>query len=75
METIRINDEHIKLGQLLKLSGLVDSGLEAKIEINSGKVKVNNEIVTQRGRKIFPGDTVFYDNVSIRVDNNDNKIG
>ncbi|MCR5108902.1 MAG: RNA-binding S4 domain-containing protein [Lachnospiraceae bacterium] len=69
MDIVKIKDENIKLGQLLKLSGLVDSGLEAKIVINQGKVKVNEEIIVQRGKKIFPGDIVIYDNKTIKVEN------
>ena len=41
---IKIKDDYIKLGQLLKLAGLVNSGLEAKIEINEGNVLLNNEV-------------------------------
>ncbi|OGO84377.1 MAG: RNA-binding protein [Clostridiales bacterium GWE2_32_10] len=55
MEKIYINTESIKLGQLLKLAGIVSSGIEAKILITNGKVKVNNEIVCERGRKIYKG--------------------
>ncbi|MCR4740552.1 MAG: RNA-binding S4 domain-containing protein [Lachnospiraceae bacterium] len=69
METVKIKDEYIKLGQLLKLAGIAGSGLEAKILINEGKVKVNNETVTQRGKKIIPGDTVSFKDVTVRVEN------
>ncbi len=69
METVHIKDEYIKLGQLLKLSGLVESGLEAKIEINDGKVKLNGEIVLQRGKKVYPGDIVSYGGTDIEVRN------
>lgn len=69
MEIIRIKDEFIKLGQILKLGGLVDSGVEAKILINEGKVLVNGKIELQRGKKIVPGDVVTYNNKQIKVDN------
>mgnify|MGYP003322306504 CR=1 FL=1 len=39
-----IRDDFIKLGQLLKAANLVESGVEAKIEIQSGKVKVNGKL-------------------------------
>ena len=68
MEVIHIKDEYIKLGQLLKLSGLVDSGLEAKVEIQDGKVKLNGEIVLQRGKKVYPGDIVHYADTDIEVE-------
>lgn len=67
METIYIKDEYIKLGQLLKLSGLVDSGLEAKIHIKDGKVKLNDEIVLERGKKVYPGDIVKFQDNEIEV--------
>ena len=67
MKEINIRDDHIKLGQLLKLAGLVDSGLEAKIEITEGRVKLNNITELQRGKKVFKGDTVSYKGEEIRV--------
>lgn len=69
METIKIKDEHIKLGQLLKLAGLVDSGVDAKIEIQEGFVKVNGEVEVQRGKKIYPGDVIEFDGQQVRVEN------
>ena len=67
MTDIKIKDEHIKLGQLLKLAGLVDSGLEAKIEINEGNVTLNGNVETQRGKKVYPGDVVKFKCEEIRV--------
>ena len=67
MIEIKIKDEHIKLGQLLKLAGMVDSGLEAKTEIRNGMVKVNGNTELQRGKKIFPEDIVEYRGKSIKV--------
>ena len=60
MKTVRIKDEFIKLGQLLKLAGLVESGVDAKFVIQDGLVKVNGEVDTRRGRKIVSGDIVEY---------------
>ena len=60
MEEVKIKDEFIKLGQVLKLAGLVDSGVEAKIVIQDGKVKVNGAVETQRGKKIVNNDKVSY---------------
>ncbi len=56
--TVEIKDEFIKLGQLMKLAGVVDSGLDAKIFIQDGEVSVNGEIETRRGRKLYDGDEV-----------------
>ena len=56
MQEIVIKDEYIKLGQALKLAGLVGSGVEAKILIQDGLVTVNGEVDERRGRKLYPGD-------------------
>lgn len=56
MKEYKIRDEFIKLGQLLKVVGIVDSGLEAKDIITNGQVMVNGEVETRRGRKMYPGD-------------------
>lgn len=69
METIKIRDEFIKLGQAMKLAGLVDSGVEAKIDIQEGLVKVNGNVETQRGKKIYPGDVIEYDARQVKVEN------
>ena len=55
METIKLRDEFIKLGQALKAAGLVESGVEAKEVIQDGQVSVNGEIDTRRGRKLYGG--------------------
>lgn len=60
MKIIQIKDEFIKLGQALKLAGAVDSGLDAKVIIQEGQVKVNNNIDTRRGRKLYHNDTIEY---------------
>ena len=69
MEIIRIRDEFIKLGQALKLAGLVESGVDAKIEIQEGFVKVNGEVELQRGKKIYVGDVIEFDGHQVRVKN------
>lgn len=60
MEAVAISDDYIKLGQVLKLAGMVGSGVEAKVVIQDGQVKVNGEVDTRRGRKVYPQDTVEY---------------
>lgn len=69
METIKIRDEYIKLGQALKLAGLVESGVQAKIEIQEGYVKVNGEVEYQRGKKIHAGDMIEFNGQQIKVEN------
>lgn len=54
IEKVKISTEFIKLDQFLKWIAVVDSGSEAKEVILDGKVKVNNEVETRRGRKIYP---------------------
>ena len=53
MEEIILRDDFIKLGQAIKAAGLVESGVEAKIVIQDGEVKVNGVVETQRGKKLF----------------------
>lgn len=69
MEIIKIKDDYIKLGQVMKLAGLVQSGVDAKIEIQEGFVKVNDEVELKRGKKIYPGDIITYDGQQIKVEN------
>lgn len=51
METIKLRDEFIKLGQALKAAGLVESGVEAKIVIQDGLVTVNGNVETSKRQK------------------------
>lgn len=60
MEEIFIRDDFIKLGQAIKLAGLVESGVEAKEVIKDGLVRVNGTVDTRRGRKLVPGDEVRF---------------
>jgi ribosome-associated protein len=61
MQEVIIKDEHIKLGQALKLAGLVESGVDAKFTVQDGLVSVNGTICTMRGKKLVDGDVVAYD--------------
>ena len=61
MEKVTIRDDHIKLGQALKLAGLVESGVDAKIVIQDGQVKVNGRVETQRGKKLVVDDEVSFE--------------
>ena len=58
---IKIKDEFIKLGQALKLAGVVEDGVEAKYVIQDGLVRVNGEIDERRGRKLYEGDVISFD--------------
>ena len=67
METIKINEEYIRLDNLMKFSGLCNSGGRAKFLIQNGEVKLNGEVCTMRGKKIRPGDKIEYQNRMIEV--------
>ena len=60
METLKLRDDYIKLGQALKLAGLVESGVDAKFVIQDGQVQVNGCVETQRGKKLVENDEVRY---------------
>lgn len=64
---ITIKDEFIKLGQALKLAGLVENGAEAKEVIQAGTVKVNGETDLRRGRKLVSGDVIEYHGKQVTV--------
>ncbi len=68
MELIKLRDDYIKLGQALKAAGLVESGVEAKEVIQSGLVMVDGEIETRRGRKLYDGAVVQYDDMTIQIE-------
>ena len=68
----RIDEFHaregtIRLGQLLKAAGLVDSGGEAKAVLAAGSVTVNGEVDTRRGRQLAPGDVVTLGDASVKL--------
>ncbi len=67
MFEVQIRDEFIKLGQALKLAGLVESGVDAKIVIQNGEVKVNGEVDTRRGKKLVAGDVVFFNGNEFKI--------
>ena len=64
---IKIRDEFIKLGQALKLAGVVEDGVEAKFFIQDGLVKVNGEVDERRGRKVYEGDVISFNGQDIKV--------
>ena len=66
-EKIKIDSEYIKLQDLLKLGGAVETGGQAKVVIQNGDVTVNGEICTMRGKKIRNGDIAGVDGPEIKV--------
>ncbi|MDO5417762.1 MAG: RNA-binding S4 domain-containing protein [Lachnospiraceae bacterium] len=67
METIKLREDYIKLGQALKAAGLVESGVDAKYAIEDGLVKVNGQVATQRGKKLVDGDEVVFEGQTIKI--------
>lgn len=67
LRAIEISDESIRLGQLLKLAGLVDSGSDVKALLADGVVEVNGEAESRRGRRLVVGDVVRCGAESVRV--------
>lgn len=67
---LRKSDDFIKLGQALKVAGLVESGSEAKQAIQDGEVMVNGETDIRRGRKLYDNDIVEYGNSKIIIKKN-----
>jgi ribosome-associated protein len=63
MNKIEINTEFIKLDQFLKWAAIAETGAFAKVMILNGDVKVNGEVVTQRGKKLRKGDIVEVEGV------------
>lgn len=63
----KIDTEFIRLDAFLKLVDAVQSGGHAKIVVQDGEVKVNDEICIQRGKKLRPGDSVEFNNTIYNV--------
>ena len=64
---LRAGEDFIRLGQVLKAAGFVESGAEAKEVIQEGQVCVNGETETRRGRKLYPGDIASCEGREIKI--------
>lgn len=64
---VAIDGEMIRVGQLLKLSGLVESGGEARELVQQGAVRVNGEVERRRGRQLHRGDVVEAGAQTVRI--------
>ncbi len=67
MENIKIHTEYIKLDDLLKFSGLVVTGGQAKAVILEGMVKVDGEVCLMRGKKLRGGEIVEFEGNQVKV--------
>lgn len=64
---VTVEEDSIRLAQLLKLAGVIDTGGEAKVRIAAGEVRVNGEVEVRRGRQLRRGDVVEIGNQRLRV--------
>lgn len=69
-KTVKIDSEFIRLDALLKLCDCVQSGGHAKMAIQNGEVRVNDEICLQRGKKMHPGQEAEYNNIICKIEKN-----
>jgi len=67
MDEFHARDGMIRLGQLLKAAGLVDTGGEAKLVLADEQVSVNGDVETRRGRQLHPGDVISLGEESVRL--------
>ena len=67
MGKVIIRDDFIKLGQAMKLAGMVGSGVDAKMLIQDGQVEVNGEVEYQRGKKLHEGDVITFNGESVQI--------
>ena len=67
MEDLKLKGDYITLGQLLKAENLVEDGAMAKEVIREGLAKVNGEVDTRRGKKLYPGDVVEFEGNEIKI--------
>ncbi len=67
MEKVIIRDDFIKLGQAMKLAGMVGSGVDAKMLIQDWQVEVNGEVEYQRGKKLHEGDVITFNGESVQI--------
>ncbi len=66
---IKIDDDFIRLDNLIKFGGIVATGGQAKLLIQAGEILVNGEVCTQRGKKMRKGDTAQFHDIILKVEN------
>jgi ribosome-associated protein len=64
---VKITTDYIKLDSLLKFAGLVETGADGKLIVKEGRIKVNGEVCTMRGKKITPADKVQIDEIDTEI--------
>ena len=71
MKKISIHTEYIELQNVLKISGIIYTGGEAKIFLKENEVYVNDILENRRGRKLYPGDQVKVENQTYLIEKNE----
>ena len=66
-KVVTINTPYIELDKLLKREDLAASGGEARWHISEGLVLVNGDVEMRKRKKIYPGDTVVFENTVLVV--------
>ncbi|MDO4748127.1 MAG: RNA-binding S4 domain-containing protein [Eubacteriales bacterium] len=66
-EIININEDFIRLQDLIKFAGITPTGGQAKYLIQNGEIKVNGEVCTMRGKKMRDGDIAQFEDRIIEV--------
>ena len=66
-KTLPVTTPFIKLDAALKFSGVAETGGHAKLLVEEGRIRVNGESCSQRGKKLYPGDTFEYKNIRFTV--------
>lgn len=61
-ENVAITTEFITMDKLLKFSGVAETGGQAFLMVEDGVVKLNGKTITEKRKKVFPGDVVNVDN-------------
>ena len=74
-KSIAIHTPYITLNPMLKLSGLIDFGAQAKLFIKNTKILVNNIDENRRGRKLYVGDVIEINNVRYKIEEKKSKNG
>lgn len=67
IKEVKIRDEFITLGQLLKIEDLINSGGEAKLFLAETKILINNELDNRRGRKLYKNDLVEINSITYKI--------
>ena len=67
IKEIKITTDYIKLDSFFKLAAAVSTGGHAKMVITGGEVKVNGQVCLMRGKKLYEGDTVEFEEIKYKV--------